>query len=335
MNPIDIQTILDIKRWQRIQDKFALVTNTAIITVDYKGVPVTKHSQCSEFCKKIRQQPKSNEICQKCDARGGIEAVRLNKNYIYRCHCNIIDAAIPIIIENKYFGCVMIGQVLLEENPENEYIEKIYKGPNALLSNQNEMLYFYSKLPRLTMHRIKEMVDLMDHIVKYIIKESIKNFELLEEQQMIKKKFERILHNEITQENSSLNNAEVKKNLYEIANKENSMLDTALQYIKENLHKKITLEDMANLCFITPGYFSKLFYREMGEKFSDYLIRLRIEKAKKLLKTTDKTIQQIGIEVGFYDAGYFIRRFKLYEGTTPGNYRRILKRQSDKYKIIP
>ncbi len=81
--------------------------------------------------------------------------------------------------------------------------------------------------------------------------------------------------------------------------------------------KKITLDNLANICFITPGYFSKLFYRETGEKFSDYLTRIRIEKAKELLTSTDKPIQEIALEVGFNDAGYFTRRFKSYEGTTP------------------
>ncbi len=81
--------------------------------------------------------------------------------------------------------------------------------------------------------------------------------------------------------------------------------------------------------------FSKLFYRETGEKFSDYLTRIRIEKAKELLTSTDKPIQEIALEVGFNDAGYFTRRFKSYEGTTPpGHYRKIAKSQSIKYQIV-
>lgn len=330
----DIQSILDIEKWQLIQDKLAMVTNMAIITVDYKGIPVTQHSRCSEFCEKIRSESKTNAICQKCDARGGIEAVRLNQNYIYRCHCNIIDAAIPIIIDDKYFGCVMVGQVLLKENNEDEYIEKIYKDSIEVLSDQNEMLYLYSKLSRLTLTRIKEILDLIDNIIKYIVEECIVKFKLFKDNQDMKQRLEEILDKDVVHNNISLDNGETKERVYDPTNRTNDILKPAIEYINENFDKKIILDDMANMCFITPGYFSKIFYKETGEKFSDYLTRLKIEKAKELLKTTNKTIQEIAIEVGFNDAGYFTRRFKSYEGIAPGHYRKISKSQSIKYEII-
>ena len=57
-NYADMQSILDMEKWQSIQDRLAIVTGTAIITVDYKGVPITEHSQCSEFCNRIRSEPR-------------------------------------------------------------------------------------------------------------------------------------------------------------------------------------------------------------------------------------------------------------------------------------
>ncbi len=331
-NYADMESILDIEKWQLIQDKLAKVTGTAIITVDYKGVPVTKHSECSEFCKNIRSEPKTNAICQKCDARGGIEAVRLNQNYIYRCHCNIIDAAIPIIVDDKYFGCVMVGQILLKENNQNPYIEKIYRDSIEYLPNQNEMLYLYSKLPHMTLTQIKEILDLIEYIVKYIVEESILKNKLLQENQDMKKQLKAVLKDDYS--NIKLDNHNTEKNLSNVSKEMNDILKPAIKYIDKNFHEKITLDNLANICFITPGYFSKLFYRETGEKFSDYLTRIRIEKAKELLTSTDKPIQEIALEVGFNDAGYFTRRFKSYEGTTPGHYRKIAKSQSIKYQIV-
>lgn len=331
---ISIQSILDMEKWQLIQDKLAVVTGMAIITVDYKGVPVTKHSECSEFCNNIRANPKTSIICQKCDARGGIEAVRLNQSYIYRCHCDIIDVAIPIIVNDKYFGCVMVGQVLLEEDEENEYIEKVYRNSIEFLSDQNKILSLYSKLPHLTLTRIKEIIDLIDSIIKYIVEESITKSVLSKENENMKKKIKRNIGREIAQVNSNSNNRNLTESLQEPENKTSDILKPAIKYINENFNKNITLDDMAKICFVTPGYFSKIFYKETGERFSDCLIRLRIEKAKTLLKTTNKTIQEIAMEVGFNDAGYFTRRFKIYEGTTPGRYKRLAKNQPAKYKIV-
>lgn len=333
-NYADMQSILDMEKWQSIQDRLAIVTGTAIITVDYKGVPITEHSQCSEFCNRIRSGPKTNAICQKCDARGGIEAVRLNKSYIYRCHCNIIDAAIPIIIHDKYFGCVMVGQILLKEDDEDEYIEKIYRDSIEHLSNQNEMLYLYSKLPQMTLTQIKEALDLIDHIIKYIIEESIIKFEILKENHQMKQQLRGISDANFVKMDSESNRQLEQDKTFKPKSEHNELLTPAIKYMDENFHEKITLKDMANICFITPGYFSKIFYKETGEKFSDYLTRIRIERAKELLKTTEKTIQEIAMEVGFNDAGYFTRRFKSYEGSTPGHYRRIAKSQSIKYEII-
>lgn len=320
-----MQSILDMEKWQSIQDRLAIVTGTAIITVDYKGAPITEHSQCSEFCNRIRSVPKTNAICQKCDARGGIEAVRLNKSYIYRCHCNIIDAAIPIIIHDKYFGCVMVGQILLKEDDEDEYIEKIYKDSIGHLSNQNEMLYLYSKLPQMTLTQIKETLDLIDHIIKYIVEESIIKFEIVEENNQMKQQLRGMPHANFVPIDSESNRQLEQGKTFKLKSEHNELLTPAIKYMDENFHKEITLKDMANMCFITPGYFSKIFYKETGEKFSDYLTRIRIERAKELLKTTDKTIQEIAMEVGYNDAGYFTRRFKSHKGTTPGHYRRIAK----------
>lgn len=301
---LNMKSILNIEKWQEIQDDLASVTKMAIITIDYKGMPITKHSKCTEFCNIVRSDPKTSSLCEKCDARGGIEAVRLGRSYMYRCHCNIVDVAIPIIIKDKYFGAIMAGQVLLKDEKDSKDLEKIYSNEIEVLSNQNKMLFLYSKLPRLSLEDIKETVNLIGNIGNYIFEESIKNYTFLEENQSIAE------------------NLEVSNRL---GSSLSDILKPALEYIDQNYHEDIKLKDMAKLCYISPGYFSKIFHKETGEKFSDCLIRLRIEKAKKLLKNTNKTIQEIAIEVGFNDSGYFTKRFKKYQGITPGLYRKISK----------
>ena len=95
---LDLKTILDIPMFEHLQDALAKATGTAIITVDYKGTPVTKHSCRTEFCSVIRENPVSRKRCYKCDALAGLEAVRLNRPYIYLCHCGIVDVAVPVMV---------------------------------------------------------------------------------------------------------------------------------------------------------------------------------------------------------------------------------------------
>ena len=54
---LHINKILDLNKWKRLQDSLATVTKLAILTVDYKGIPVTSHSSCQAFCQNVRKDP--------------------------------------------------------------------------------------------------------------------------------------------------------------------------------------------------------------------------------------------------------------------------------------
>lgn len=114
----DIEQVLDLNKWESVQESIALATHLAIILVDYRGKPITKHSQVKPFCQLVRSHPELSVHCEKCDSRGGLEAVRTGQPFIYRCHFNIVDMAIPIMIDSRYVGAIMAGEILLEEGQE-------------------------------------------------------------------------------------------------------------------------------------------------------------------------------------------------------------------------
>ncbi|WP_195268080.1 helix-turn-helix domain-containing protein [Eubacterium sp. 1001713B170207_170306_E7] len=72
---------------------------------------------------------------------------------------------------------------------------------------------------------------------------------------------------------------------------------------------------------MNPSYFSRSFKKAVGTGFSDYLSRLRIQEACRLLKESDRTISDIAEEIGYNNALTLSRAFKKIEGTTPGQYR--------------
>lgn len=102
---------------------------------------------------------------------------------------------------------------------------------------------------------------------------------------------------------------------------ENTPIEKALKYIDENFKENINLNTIADICNLSSCYFSKLFKREVGVNFSQYLKNKKIQYAKKLLKNTEIPILNIAIDLGFEDCGYFIRVFKNIEGITPKKYR--------------
>ena len=93
-------------------------------------------------------------------------------------------------------------------------------------------------------------------------------------------------------------------------------------YLKERFTEKITLKTVAERFFINAAYLGQLFKRKTGVSFHDYLLKLRMEKAKQLLVATNKSISEISNEVGFDDPNYFSASFGKIEGITPREYKK-------------
>lgn len=97
-------------------------------------------------------------------------------------------------------------------------------------------------------------------------------------------------------------------------------INKAIDYINQNLNKKVTLSEIASYVGLSKSRFSYLFHKEFGETFSDYILKLKIDKAKELLNNTSYTISDIAYALSFYDQSYFTKVFKKITGNTPKNY---------------
>lgn len=93
-------------------------------------------------------------------------------------------------------------------------------------------------------------------------------------------------------------------------------------YIDTHYAQNITLKSLAEKFHFSYSYLSSYLNENSNDGFSDYLIKVRIDKSKQLLKSTNYSISKIALEVGFNDSGYFSKVFKKQEGITPSKYRR-------------
>jgi two-component system response regulator YesN len=94
-------------------------------------------------------------------------------------------------------------------------------------------------------------------------------------------------------------------------------------YVHRNYRDcNICLKTLSGTFNHNPAYLGKIFKQETGEMFTDYVNRLRLEEAKRLLRSTDKKTQEIAEEVGYTQATYFYWVFKKYIGKSPTQYRR-------------
>jgi two-component system, response regulator YesN len=93
-----------------------------------------------------------------------------------------------------------------------------------------------------------------------------------------------------------------------------------IEYIENNLHLDITLDTLSGLVHLSKQYLSRLFKQKTGCTITQYITVRRLEKAKRYLSYSHKTIIEISEKCGFSDSNYFARVFKKYEGITPTQY---------------
>lgn len=129
----------------------------------------------------------------------------------------------------------------------------------------------------------------------------------------------KVSHQEITEKFQGLDflKAKTKKEVFR-------RLLLAKEFLNSNSDKEVILEDVANYCCLSVNHLLRTFKSAYGVSPHQYLIQLRLNRAKLLLKTTGYPLSEILCLVGFENASSFVRLFKANVGTTPLKYRKAL-----------
>ena len=95
------------------------------------------------------------------------------------------------------------------------------------------------------------------------------------------------------------------------------------EYIDVNYSQYLSLDLLSDKFFINKTYLSEIFKEQYGVNIKDYLTSVRITEAKKMLRFTDRTTEEIAEAIGINGAAYFSRMFKRVEGVSPKEYRNM------------
>ena len=98
---------------------------------------------------------------------------------------------------------------------------------------------------------------------------------------------------------------------------------SAIDYVEKHYAEKIALDDVAESVFMNRSYFCQIFKREVGMTFGDYVERVRIDNAKRLLASTNIPISNVAEETGFNNQAYFTKIFKRATDISPLRYRKL------------
>jgi two-component system, response regulator YesN len=117
------------------------------------------------------------------------------------------------------------------------------------------------------------------------------------------------------------------ESVYENRNIKNvDMIRKTREFIRANYKKKIRLIDISKAIYLSPYYLSHIFKKETGSTLLEYLTKVRIEEAKRLLESTTWNTTRISFEVGYSDQSYFCKVFKKSEGISASDYKKRMKR---------
>ena len=108
------------------------------------------------------------------------------------------------------------------------------------------------------------------------------------------------------------------------------LVEKLKKYIEKHYQENVSLKVLEDEFFFNASYISRIFKSKTGENYSDYLLRLRICRAKELLATTNYSVRQISEMVGFRSSKYFSKTFKIMEGMQPIAYRNEVRQNEQK-----
>jgi PAS domain S-box-containing protein len=175
---ITLLDLIDLKHLQQIQDSFAKATGVASIISDADGNPITKPSNFCGVCRAVRATEKGNRRCIESDRILGEKARKLLRPTYQEClSCGFVDASAPIIVAGQHIANWLIGQTNVmgvDRIRIEEYAAEICADPN-------EMLTAYDSMLDMSLHRFKDILDLLWHFAREISILGYNNLKLAKE----------------------------------------------------------------------------------------------------------------------------------------------------------
>lgn len=114
---------------------------------------------------------------------------------------------------------------------------------------------------------------------------------------------------------------DVEKESEDVKEEIENLYSKMKKYIEQNYCRKITLDELAEELHANRSYLSRLYKSKSGVNLFDDILKMRIERAKELIRKTDVKVYEVSEAVGFDDTGYFSRVFKKYTGVSPKEYK--------------
>ena len=239
------------------------------------------------FCAMMAQ---TNRTCAAClEVQQQATDAAKNGPATVSCFAGLCDTTVPVKLGERTVGFLQTGQVALKKPSKAQFKKisaKILEWGSQIDLKQLEEAYFHSKV--LSTRQYAGVIRLLEIFGKHLA--LIANKMMLQD-----------------------------------AEAEPPMIRRAKAYMAGHHADPIGLNEVANAMHVSTFYFCKMFKKATGMTFTDYVGRVRVEKAKNLLLNPHLRVSEIAYAVGFQSLTHFNRVFRELTGESPTNFREKLK----------
>lgn len=245
------------------------------------GLGVTENA----FCTLVAATPTGCEACRDLQVRAHRNIVNQRTPYQVACFAGLTDVAVPVLVGEKHVATLLSGQVFRREPTERDF-ELVRRmlgkdGDEAWCRRAREA---YFATPVVTADRFQAIVQLLGMFAQYVADYA-------------------------------------SRQAVATLETEPAAVTSAKEFVQAHLDDPITLDQVVAHVAVSRFYFCKLFKRATGMTLTEYVTRVRIEKAKSLLVDPALRISEIAYASGFGSIPYFNTVFKKHLGMAPSDYR--------------
>lgn len=207
----------------------------------------------------------------------------------WQCHAGLWKVAVPVVVSGRQIATLIGGQVL-REPPTRQGFQRLTKRLAAwrLGSRLERIRAAYMNTPAVSSSEFEGMAQVLNLLAKQLAVEA-----------------ERCV---LVGESS-----------------EPSWLTNVRRWVESGLNKRLTLAEAARCARMSPSYFSAMFKKTAGVSFVEYVARLRVEKAKTLLRDPSARVSEVAFTAGFGSIPRFNKVFRKLAGMSPSAYRASLR----------
>lgn len=255
--------------------------------------PRQRHELTDEnaFCSMMAGTPNGCEACRDVQARAHRSVAAKHAPCQIGCFAGLTDVAVPVMIGDRHVATLLSGQVFRREATERDFAlvaKMLGKDHDEAWLRDARQAYFAT--PVVTADRFQAIIQLLGMFAQFVA-----DF--------------------------------ASRQVVATAATEPAAVTSAKEYVQAHLEEPITLERVVAHVGVSRFYFCKLFKKSTGLTLTEYVARVRIEKAKSLLVDPSLRVSEIAYAAGFGSIPQFNSVFKRYLGMAPTDYRDTLRRE--------